>query len=255
MAQPEIAWEPPPSDSPDLQSSEAHVWAYALDQNPVRGQQFQALLSSEEKARAARYRFDRDRERFVVGRGWLRTMLARYAASEPGEIEFAYGPQGKPELNARFASRRVHFNLSHSGGLALLAVTRDSPIGVDVENLHSSRDFAGIAQRFFSAAETAALERRPISDQARAFFTVWTAKEAWLKATGEGIAKALDQVEVSLLSDGGVGLRQLHGSPSAISGWTLGALYPARGYVGAVAVQAAPITVSRWKWSDGGDPA
>ena len=118
--------------------------------------------------------------------------------TDPGKLQFRYGPKGKPELAGKASQRPLHFNVSHSHGLALYAVTREHEIGVDVERIRP--DLAGekIAERFFSSREAATLRELPAHMRQKAFYTCWTRKEAYLKAIGQGITLHLDQFEVSV---------------------------------------------------------
>src|SRR5205085_7109331 len=118
---PDLLWPDPPAEL-TLQPAEVHVFAAWLDDNPAL-ERMRPLLSRDEKARSNRFKFERDRKRFMAGRGWLRTILAHYLETNPAKIHFRYDSSGKPALAERFASSEVRFNLAHSEALALLAVT------------------------------------------------------------------------------------------------------------------------------------
>lgn len=193
---------------------EVHVWCVALD-GPSEG--FYASLGPDERERSARFRFERDRRRFVVAHGVLRDLLGRYLGTEPGEVRFAYSAFGKPALSPEFGSR-FKFNLSHSAGCALIAVAAGAEIGVDVERVRSLPDQVEIARRFFSAAEVDQLRRLPSDRRTEAFFGCWTKKEAYGKARGEGLESA-------------------RGEPKR--GWSLYTLRPEPGYVGALVVEGS----------------
>jgi 4'-phosphopantetheinyl transferase len=139
------------------------------------------LLTDAERARADRYRFDDDRRRSIVARAATRRILSRMAGAAPRELPIIEGDHGKPAL----AGGEIEFNASHSGDLVALAFARATPVGIDVERLRKMHDPLGIARRFFSEAELAFVENA--EDIAAAFFTVWTAKEAIVKASGKGI--------------------------------------------------------------------
>jgi len=154
-------------------ADEVHVWRASLEQPGAVIEQLHGVLAADEIARAARFRFDRDRNRYIVGRGLLRTLLGGYLRRPPSMLRFEYGVFEKPRL----AGEGPQFNLSHSGSLALLAFANDVEIGVDVE--HSDVDFARerIAERFFSPAEVRVLRSLPEPLQPHAFLTCWTRKE------------------------------------------------------------------------------
>src|SRR5439155_15430775 len=159
---------------------------------------FAGLLSASERKRADRFQFDRDRVRFIVRRGLLRQILARYLACDPAEISFTYEARGKPSLANLMERHSIHVNLSHSHGLALIAVARQHALGFDVERVRPMPEADQIAAKFFSTRENAVLNALPSDSMLEGFFHCWTRKEAYLKATGEGIADSLPEVEVSL---------------------------------------------------------
>ncbi len=227
---------------------EVHVFAFPLAQYPSVLEACRAVLSPEELTLAARFRFERDQTGYAVGRGVTRLVLGRMLGMHPAELVLAYGPLGKPYLAPGKHPAYWHFNLSHSHGLALLAVTRLGEVGVDVEQVRPIREMLGIARRFFSECEQAALAALPEVEVPVGFFNLWTRKEAWLKATGTGIGGGLEGVEVSLAPGEPARLLSLFGDPVAAQEWSLQALAPAAGFPAAVAVRAPAVEVHGWRW-------
>jgi 4'-phosphopantetheinyl transferase len=172
---------------------EVHVWQVPLYQREEEIARFEGLLSHDELERAGRFKFFRDRRRFVVARGALRTLLGRYLRVD-SPIDFVYEPKGKPRLRGRSGPL---FNVSHSGELALMAFSASTPLGVDVELLRDMDDASAIVERFFSHAETARWTSLPAGIRTRAFFDCWTRKEAYIKAVGEGLSLPLDGFDVT----------------------------------------------------------
>src|SRR5258706_6056491 len=152
------------------------IWCILLAVSATELDQLLALLSREDQPRAARFHFARDRSRYVAARGMLRVMLGNYLGISPAAVALESGPNGKPLLANSFSD--VHFNLSHSGDRALIAIARDLIPGVDIESLDRDVDYDGLARRFFSGHEYAELQLIPNSDPKRAFLTFWTRKEA-----------------------------------------------------------------------------
>jgi 4'-phosphopantetheinyl transferase len=142
------------------------------------------MLSSDEVARALRFRAEEDRDLFIVARGILRRILSRYASEAPGKLVFRYGSKGKPYLRDH---PDVQFNLGHSGGFAAYGVSGEE-LGVDIEFVKPLTDWRKISERFFSAREVEELKRLDPTQQLRGFFSCWARKEAYIKAIGEGIA-------------------------------------------------------------------
>ena len=217
-------------------ATEVHLWRCSLDHARASLDEAYAVLADDELERARRYKFTRDRRRFVAARSFLRSTLAEYLSVSARELSFVYGAFGKPGLSPRPDGARVEFNLSHSGDLAVLAVTRGPAVGVDVEQVIEVSELQGMASRFFSAHENAALKELPADTQNFAFYCCWTRKEAFLKALGHGLALPLDSFDVSLdvRRPRLIGVRN---DPEAPSEWTLVHLCPAPGYVAALAVK------------------
>lgn len=204
------------------------------------------LLAPDETARAARFRLEHHRRRFTVCRAALRLLLGGYIGRPSTAIRFSYGRHDKPRL-ADPPDCRLEFNLSHSSELALVAVTAGYPVGIDVEALRPLPDASALAERFFSAAERAALAAYPEVERGPAFYRCWTRKEAYLKAIGDGVAARLDGFEVSL-DPGDARLVALAGDRMAAAAWSLVHIEPGPGYVGALALPARPSTVRGWQW-------
>jgi 4'-phosphopantetheinyl transferase len=204
-----------------------------------------AALSPEETARAERFRFDRHRRAFVLGRAALRFLLATYLGVDASAVQFVYGPQGKPELAPALAnvSPLLRFNASNSGDLAAYAFTHGCEIGVDVERYRALPDLENIARRFFSPEETDELLALSPTDYAAGFFNCWTRKEAFIKAMGGGLSIPLDSFRVTLAPGAAARMISLDGSGEAASRWTLYSFTPAPEHAGAIAYPDQPRSV------------
>jgi 4'-phosphopantetheinyl transferase len=221
-----------------LPPDEVHVWRTSLDLPQEAFAPLSELLSPEEAERAARFRFERDRRRFVVAQGTLRRLLARYTGQAPAELLFERGPWGKPSLvSPEGGAASVRFNLSHSGELALYAVTRAREVGVDVERVRPDTAIERLASRFFSPVEAAELLSLPEPSRRRAFFDCWTRKEAVMKAVGRGLALGLDQFDVTLRPGEPPRLRRTAWDPADATRWALHVIEVPDGYAGALAVE------------------
>jgi 4'-phosphopantetheinyl transferase len=248
MAPNDILWPLPPDPCP-LAATEVHVWAARLDPNLNALARLAKILSTEEQARASRFRFDRHRNRFITARGVLRSLLAKYLDCAPDRLDFGYGPNGKPALAGGLADSALFFNLAHSEDLALIAVTQLGQIGVDVEQIRTVTDANELVERFFSPRESALFHTLPANQKDLAFFNLWTRKEAWLKATGEGIAHSLSQVEVTFLPGEPARILALPGGSGPRCDWALRELIPATGFVGAVALPDVQFSILSFQFS------
>ncbi|MBE9217039.1 4'-phosphopantetheinyl transferase superfamily protein [Plectonema cf. radiosum LEGE 06105] len=188
-------WLKAPTDI-KLLANEVHVWRENLVNVESLLKQFKQILSEDELIRAKRFHFEEHRQRFIAGRGILRSILGRYLNIQPSKIQFDYEPRGKPFLNQSYHTN-LSFNLSHSQDFALYAISLTDSIGVDLECFNSTTDVLSLAQRFFLATEFTTIKSAHPQQQQQLFFRYWTCKEAYLKATGIGL-KDLQKVEVSL---------------------------------------------------------
>ena len=220
-----------------LPADEIHVWSAALDAPPWPAAVLERTLSADERRRADRYRFAADRRRFVVRRALLRLLLARYTGAEPLALAFRQGHAGKPDLARPFDATGLSFNASHTWDLALVVIARGHRVGVDVEALRALRDLDGVARTCLTAGELAALRALPAHRQNEAFLAAWTRKEAFVKATGDGLTLAPERIEVTVDPDGPAMLRAIDGDPDAASGWSLRALPTGRDHAGTVAAE------------------
>jgi len=167
------------------------VWTADLDALPP-AENAAAILSPDEVARAERFRFAHHRHRFTRCRLLLRSLLGQTLAVPPASLQFHYGLHGKPELKG------VHFNVSHSGPLAVIAISREQPIGIDIEQIDRRKDVVSLARTAFSVAECAELDAMSPEEQIAAFYRGWARKEAFLKLLGTGFSRASDSFTISL---------------------------------------------------------
>jgi 4'-phosphopantetheinyl transferase len=197
-----------------------------------------AVLSDAERHRASRFAFDRDRRRFIVARARLRQLLAERLGAKPESVEFTYGAHGKPALLRRSGMLDLRFNVSHCAEVAVYAFAAGREVGVDVEAVHALEDADAIAARFFSAREYAEYRALDASDRPLAFFNCWTRKEAFVKATGDGLAHPLDGFDVSLAPGEPARLLRFEQPAEEGSDWCMESFSPAPGLVAAVVVAA-----------------
>ena len=229
-----------------LDPGEIHIWSISLDPPPDHADRLTRLLADDEKARADRFRFDRHRRQYAVGRGALRTLLAAYLGTRPELIAFSYGPRGKPFLAEPLAGTGLQFNLSNSDEMALVGFVRGVEIGVDIEYLKSMPDCVEISERFFSQSEREVLRSLPQEVKEEGFFNCWTRKEAYLKAVGEGLAAPLDSFDVTLAPGEPPRMLTLEGDAARAARWTFRHFRPAEKYIGALAIEGAPSVGEEW---------
>jgi 4'-phosphopantetheinyl transferase len=205
------------------------LWQRDIAASGEQGGMFWPLLSQDERERAARFRFRKDRNNFVAARGGLRLVLSRYTGVPAAELVFSYGDRGKPALVNGGAVPGLAFNATHSGAYAVYAVGNGCHIGVDVERIRPDVHTDDLAVSNFSAKELGALRALPPGERAGRFFALWTCKEAYVKACGGGLFIPLDSFHVMFGADGGVRLEAADGP------WQLRTFSVNEGYPAAVA--------------------
>lgn len=215
---------------------EVRVWWLDLAHRLPPSPSLLGVLAPAEVERAGRFRFERDRVRYVRARGALRCLLGAYAGVAPGSLRLGHGPFGKPRLEAPDAG--LHFNLAHADDLMVVALTGAGEVGVDVEAVRPLPDLERIAEHFFSAGEREALGALPPARREDAFFACWTRKEAYLKALGSGLAVPLDAFEVCLAPEEPPRIRTVDGDAAEAARWTLLDLECEPGYRAALAIRA-----------------
>jgi 4'-phosphopantetheinyl transferase len=247
MIMPVCAWLPP-ADIPALSKNDVHIWIAGLDYAANSMQEFRVLLSDDERRNAERFHFARDRKRFIVGRGLLRTIIGKfYLGIEPNLLEFCSGSRGKPYLASKMDGG-LRFNQADSQELALYAFTRDHEIGVDIEYMRHLDDAPQVVDGSFSKAERAAFNALLDREKEDAFFNCWTRKEAFIKAIGEGLYFPLDQFDVSLAPGEPSQLLRVVGQPEEASRWSLMSFTPAVNFKAALAVRCIDCNVKFWRF-------
>lgn len=232
-----ITQNPSAPHSQRITDSDLHIWRAALSGSLPELSYFDSILSPDEKARADRFYFERDRNRYIFGRGILRTLLGGYLQVEPSKIMFVYGPHGKPAIESVRSNKPLQFNLAHSNDWAVYAFGWVHPIGIDLEHIRPMPDVDDLAERFFSASERVLIHSLSGDQKWETFFSIWTCKEAFLKATGSGLTVPLDQFEVSPKADAGMRLTSISGNSKPAAGWRLETFKPIAGYLSAIAVE------------------
>lgn len=241
-------WDPPAAGQASIQPGELHLWRVRLDGIGADDQALWGCLSPQEQERANRFRFELHRQRFVRTHAFSRQIIARYTRVPAAQIAFLSRPEGKPSL-ADPGPRDIRFNLSHSGDLLALAVTSGREVGIDVEIHSDGLDWRHIAGSYFDAREAAALEGLPDPAQRLAwFYRIWTMKEAYLKARGQGIAAGLRQTIVKMGVELPTAFETLPGGENEIRRWQVLFFQPAGGVSGTVVIErgADPLRVTRF---------
>ena len=221
------------------------IWKARVPELSAQIPRLASWLAEDETLRANRYHFDSGRRTSMVSRGGLRWLLSRYLNCDPAAIRFTYSEYGRPILAFPSASE-MRFSVSHSGDLVVYAFGRGFEIGIDVERMRPMKHAAGVARRFFSEREQRSFGAAGPDRQLQAFFTCWTRKEAYIKATGVGLSTPLDQFSVGVLPEEATAILEIEGSTEKASAWELHDLEMETGYAGALAVCGRGVGVSAW---------
>jgi 4'-phosphopantetheinyl transferase len=238
-----------------LREDEVHVWIASLDRRQSELSFFESILAEDEINRADRFHFHKDRDRFVAARGLLRMVLSCYVGVPPGEILFTYGAHGKPRLSQQHSRMGIQFNLAHSDGKAIYAITLNREVGVDIESIKYEIPFKDIAEHFFSGAELTALRDLPQEMQRIAFYKCWTRKEAFIKALGDGLSCPLADFDVSVMPGEPAKLLNVRWAPEEASRWFMKDIDAVPGFSAALVFSGSHcrMHVSQWHLNSGTD--
>jgi 4'-phosphopantetheinyl transferase len=233
-----------------LAANEVHVWHVPLDERISEVGRRCMVLNQEERDRAARFHFDRDRHEFCLSRSVLRQMLESYGVAGAAEVRFTYSLHGKPALDGVHGCPWLQFNLSHTRGMAVCAFVHSRLVGVDVEHVRDVVDVDGIVASHFAPEEQAEYQRLSAGERQRGFLNGWTRKEAFIKAVGEGLSYPLQAFAVTLTPGQPARFLRIGDDPAAPSAWMLADLTIYSSHVVALAVQGQHLRVENRIWSD-----
>jgi 4'-phosphopantetheinyl transferase len=241
------AWCQPPEELP-WPYGEVHVWRATLAWPDIAAHRLEQYLSADERDRMERFRFERDRRRYLVGRGLLRSLLGRYLDVAPQDLRFETTAAGKPHLAS--GQGQLQFNLAHSGEYVLIAIADGRAVGIDVEEVRDNFDTGQLATQFFSPHEQREFEMLTGRARIEAFFECWTRKEAYVKARGEGLSLPLGQFDVSLRAGEPARLIATRPDPAEVTRWQLCELDVADGCKAALVVEGQGWTLRLWDCPD-----
>ncbi|MDH3412409.1 MAG: 4'-phosphopantetheinyl transferase superfamily protein [Gammaproteobacteria bacterium] len=239
-------WNPPPEDL-RLSPEHVEVWRISTSLSDEEVEAFNAVLSPEQRARSERIRVVEKRRQYIITQGLTRILLARVLDAEPNALEFVRGPKGKPYLSGAFADAGVQFNMTHTSHMALIAVTLNREVGVDIERIRDNLQWDKLARRYFSPLEYRDFSSLPQSVRLGAFFTLWTRKEAVLKAIGTGLGGGLGSFDVSVDPDAAPALMDNRWNGRFRGDWTITPLEPGTGYVGTLVTERDGFGVRCWE--------
>ena len=223
-----------------LAPHQVHLWhAFTPQADEALNARQLGLLTPEERTRMARFHFERDRHRYLITRALVRTVLSRYAPIEPEHWTFEPGPHGRPGItNPHPLAQQLRFNLSHTDGLVVLAVTSGLEVGVDTESMARTAPLE-VADRFFSKREAQALRALPASAQAHRFWELWTFKESYIKARGMGLSLPLSKFSFQLDREPGVDISFEEGLDDSPARWRFWQLRPDADHLVALCLEAS----------------
>jgi 4'-phosphopantetheinyl transferase len=235
------------ADCAGTRQGKVHVWTGQLVDDDATTEEFVCILDGEERERARRLRLEQHRRYFIQSHGILRRILASYAGVDAAALTFHRGSHGKPFLVLPGWGSELHFSLAHSGSCCMVAVRSGGPVGIDVEQFRDMPNATDIADRMFTRAESALVSSLAGGARQDAFFTLWTFKEAVIKALGRNL-ESLDRVQFDMDPAGSLRFVSLDGEASAAELWCVRRLDGPTGYVAAVAGCPGFTRVQHFAW-------
>ncbi len=235
-------WRVPP-EKVDLPPNTVHLWAVTLKEASQYLEELRETLAADERAKASRILFAKDRDGFVAVRGALRDVLSRYHPQQPSELGFSYGRYGKPALPLSAGAPPLSFNSSRSGEWGLIALTRSHAVGIDIEFIKPCEDYPAVAANFFSPPEVHALNKLPSELQSHSFLKCWTRKEAISKALGMGFSLEWTAFDSSPVPPERVQIASQGGAKLSVYSFIV-----APGYIGSLAFDGVNPTIKFWTW-------
>jgi len=230
-----------------LKPNTVHIWSLNFVVNDDAYNKYHSLLSEDEKTRASKFKFYKDKRCYVVGKGVLRLLSGKYLNNDAKAIVFEYGKQGKPKFKYE---AHLNFNVSHSGDIAIIGFVYDHTIGIDIEIIKDDFDTLEIANNFFSKKEIAELRKIPNPQKHIAFYRCWTRKESFIKAKGQGLSFPLDSFSVSIDSDEKSELLETKWDEHEKNFWNLFSFSPKEKYIGAISVRGEVNKVQYFNFND-----
>jgi len=220
------------------------IWETHLTRSPQYLEFYQSILADDELKRARQFKFERDQQAFIIARGTLRIILSHYLNLSPEQIKFKYSSKGKPSLDQDPSP--LYFNLSHAHEKAIYAIAPEENIGIDIEYMREI-EVLSLAQRFFCDSEYRWLNSLDSEAQYPAFFRLWTCKEAYLKATGEGLV-GLQDVEIVTPLDSNLKILKISQDSALAKNWRLQSIETAENYIGTLAIKGINYQFKYYQW-------
>ena len=234
-------------DGLEISADHVDVWLASTDPGERQIREYKALLSPAELARMEKFRVEFKYREYIVTRGLLRRVMTKMTGLDVTGIDFDYGEHGKPSFPVCAESGSAAFNVSHSHGLALVALTLGGRLGVDLERIRPKAEWRSLAEHYFSAAEIQALNGYPGESGLKAFFTCWTRKEAFVKALGAGVSYGLKEFDVSIDPDEADAALTIRSEDEDAARWLIKKLPVPASHVAALALDRPVCNIRLWR--------
>ncbi len=239
-------WQTAP-DVLEISGDHVDIWLASTDPAERQLRAYKALLSPAEIARLKKFRMEFKSREYIVTRGLLRQVLTKMAGLDIAGVEFDYCEHGKPSLAGHAGGENVAFNVSHSHGVVLVALTLGGRLGVDLEKIRPKLEWRSLAQHYFSAVEVRALDGYPGATGLKAFFTCWTRKEAFVKALGGGLSYGLKEFDVSIDPDEAYAALTIRRKEEDASRWLVKNIPVPDTHVAALAIDRPACNFRLWR--------
>jgi 4'-phosphopantetheinyl transferase len=233
----------------NIKNNEIHVWEYNIVPDTYLAEKLLNSLSVQEKSKIKNIKISEVKHRSIISKFITKSIISKYLGKYIDEVVFDYNKFGKPSLSADINSINLKFNISHSGDIGILAISREKLIGIDVEQLNYLDDIEDIINNYFSDYEISLLNDSKNSNRIELFYKIWTGKEAFIKAIGQGLTFPLKNISFGFDSQSGIILKYIEEYPASSTEWKIYNFVPQENYTSTLAVNMESFILKRFKWN------
>ena len=232
-----------------LDENEIHIWNYTLKPDKKLAEFYFDNLTEEEKDKAEKIIIKEVKYRNILSRVITKKILANYLDKKLNRIHYCYNRFGKPGLSSEINPMNLNFNISHSGDLGIIAISKNNPVGIDIEQILELNDLDNLMDLIFTESEIKQIDLLDHFDKTKMFYKIWTAKEAFVKAIGQGLSFPVKNIELEINHLENISIKYIKKFPDSLNDWQLLSFVPEENYISTLAVNINNVKTKNFKWS------